>query len=328
MPTKIKRNKLYMIIVSLVIIALALVPIFVDVNNSYFAYYLFSVFTYIIVAQGWNLVAGYAGQVSLGTHVFFGLGAYTTAIIWLHDITKTGYYFDPLVMFISGLVPVVLAIIIGIPLLSRLRGDYFAFGTLGVGQIIIVVFTKARDFTGGADGLHLPSAVFESMTPYYWTGFILALFAIAVVYFITKSRIGLALRAIKEDETPAASHGINVLKYKVFAFAVSAFLTGIGGSLYAYYLFHINPGSVFNLNWVFYPFLICVLGGNGTIIGPIIGAFIITAFLSYGDVYFGQVHPVVTGLLIILVMRFMPTGLMGLKDKISTNKAMIGKVTD
>lgn len=314
---KIKHNHIYVIIAILLTIAFGTVPFFINVDTSYFVYYLFLVFCYITVAQGWNLVAGYTGQISLGTHAFFGLGAYTTGIIWLRDITKTGYYFDPVVMVLSGLVPVILAIIIGIPLLSRLRGDYFAFGTLGVGQIVTVIFIKARQVTGGADGLHLPSTVFESMKPYYWTSLILAFFATVVVYVIIRSRVGLALRAVKEDETAAAAHGIHILKYKIFAFAVSAFLAGLCGSLYGIYLFHINPDSVMNLNnWMFYPLLMCVLGGNGTISGPIIGAFFITALFSFGDVYFKGTHPIVSGLLIILVMRFMPAGLVGLKDKI------------
>ncbi|UCE34381.1 MAG: branched-chain amino acid ABC transporter permease, partial [Deltaproteobacteria bacterium] len=292
------KDKRSIIIVVLVTVAFAGVPLLIDVETSYFAYYLFLVFCYITVAQGWNLVAGYTGQISLGTHAFFGLGAYTTGIIWLRDITKTGYYFDPVVMVLSGLVPVILAIIIGIPLLSRLRGDYFAFGTLGVGQIVTVIFIKARQVTGGADGLHLPSTVFESMKPYYWTSLFLALLATAVVYFMVRSRVGLALRAIREDETSAASHGIHILKYKVFAFALSAFLAGLCGSLYGIYLFHINPDSVMNLNnWMFYPLLMCVLGGNGTISGPIIGSFFITAVFSFGDVYFKGTHPIVSGLL-------------------------------
>jgi branched-chain amino acid transport system permease protein len=311
------KDKRSIIIAVLTTAVFAGMPFLIDVETSYFAYYLFLVFCYITVAQGWNLVAGYAGQISLGTHAFFGLGAYTTGIVWLRDITKTGYYFDPVLMVLSGLVPVILAIIIGIPLLSRLRGDYFAFGTLGVGQIVTVIFIKARHVTGGADGLHLPSTVFESMKPYYWTSLILALFATVAVYVIIRSRVGLALRAVKEDETSAASHGIHILKYKVFAFAVGAFLAGLCGSLYGIYLFHINPDSVMNLNnWMFYPLLMCVLGGNGTISGPIIGAFFITAIFSFGDVYFKGTHPIVSGLLIILVMRFMPTGLVGLKDKI------------
>lgn len=315
--TSRREDRVTAIIAVLLIIAFSAVPFFVNVDTSYFAYYLFVVFCYITIAQGWNLVAGFAGQISLGGHAFFGLGAYTTGIVWLRDITKTGYYFDPALMVLSGLVPVVLAIIIGIPLLSRLRGDYFAFGTLGVGQIITVIFIKARHVTGGADGLHLPSTVFESMKPYYWTSLALAVFATAAVYLLSRSRIGLALRAIKEDETSAASHGVHILKYKVFAFAVSAFLAGLCGSLYGIYLFHINPDSVMNLNnWMFYPLLICVLGGNGTIIGPVLGAFFVSALFSFGDVYFKGTHPIVSGLLIILVMRFMPGGLIGLKGRI------------
>lgn len=315
-PTKIRRNQIYIIFVVLIIVAFGTVPIFINVDTSYFAYYLFLAFLFIVIAQGWNLVAGYAGQVSLCQNSFFGLGAYTTGLIWLHDVTKTGYFFDPVVMLLSGLVPVILAIIVGIPLLSRLRGDYFALGTLGVQFTVTVLMLKGGAFTRGADGLHLPSTAFESMLPYYWTGLLLALFAVAVVYFMTRSRIGLALRAIREDETSAASHGVHILKYKVFAFAVGAFLAGIGGSLYGIYLFHINPDSVMNLNWLFYPILMCVLGGNGTIIGPIIGAFALAGLLSYGDVYLLQMHPILSGIIIILVMKFMPTGLIGLKDRI------------
>jgi branched-chain amino acid transport system permease protein len=311
---KTERRYIKVIIGLVIVIAFAAFPLFIkDVERSYFIYFLFLTFVYVTVSQGWNLVAGYAGQISLGTHAFFGLGAYTTAIIWLHDITKTGYYFDPVVMILSGLVPVVLAIVIGIPLLSRLRGDSFSFGTLGVGFILTVVFLKLRTITGGADGLHIPSLVYSSKLPYYYTGLLVALFSIGVVFFLSRSRIGLALRAIREDETSAASHGVYILYYKVFAFAVAAFLAGIAGSLYGIYLFHINPDSVLNLNWLFYP--MCVLGGNGTILGPVIGAVFATALFSFGDVYFSRMHPIFSGVLIILVMKFMPGGIIGLKDR-------------
>ncbi|HJX12064.1 MAG TPA: branched-chain amino acid ABC transporter permease [Dehalococcoidales bacterium] len=310
------RRGLYGIIGAVVLLGFGLFPFYVDVETSFWAYFLFLAFMYICVAQGWNLVAGYTGQISLGTHAFFGIGAFTTAILWIKDITHTSYYFDPLLMILSGLIPVVLAIIIGIPLLSRLRGDYFALGTLGVGQITLVVALKAQGLTGGAMGIHLPSTVYSSMRPYYWVGLLLAVFATAVVYFITRSRIGLALRAVREDETSAASHGIFILKFKVFAFAICAFLAGMAGSLYAYYLFTIQPASVFNLNWLFYPLLMCVLGGTGTILGPVIGAFFATALFTFGDVYFAGYHPIASGILIILVMKFMPGGIIGLKDRI------------
>jgi branched-chain amino acid transport system permease protein len=300
------------ILTAFVILAFALVPFIVDAEKSYLVYSLFLFFCYIIIGQAWNLVAGYTGQISLGQHAFFGLGAYTTALIWLHDITKTGYYFDPITMILSGLAPAILAVIIGIPLLSRLRGDYFALGTLGMGEIIKVVFVKGGSITGASDGLHLPSAIYSSIKPYYWTGLFLAIFATMVVYFMIRSHTGLALRAIREDETSAAAHGIHVLKYKVLAFSVGAFLAGLCGSLYGIYLFHINPDSVLKLDWTLYPILICVIGGTGTIIGPLLGAFFISTVFSVTDIYFVQIHPVMAGILIILVMKFMPNGLIGL----------------
>jgi len=319
--TYLKKDKraIYLIIIALVIIVLGALPFYSDVD-SFFAYYLFLCFLYIILAQGWNLVAGYTGQISLGTHAFFALGAYTTAIIWLHDVTKTWYYFDPLVMLLSGLVPAVFAIIIGIPLLSRLRGDYFSFGTLAAAEVLRILILRGGTFTQGAMGLRLPAEGFTGMGIYYWTALLLAILATAAVYFIIRSRIGLALRALSEDEMSAASHGVHILQYKVLAFAIGSFFMGICGSLFAYYLFIVSPPAVMNLNWMFLPILICVLGGNGTIFGPIIGAFIIGALFSYADVYVGQIHPMLSGIIIILVMKFMPTGIMGLKDRISPHR--------
>jgi branched-chain amino acid transport system permease protein len=294
------------------VLAAVLLPFVIPLDGSYFGYFMLMVFVYIVISQGWNLVAGYTGQVSLAQNAFFGLGTYTTGMIWIHDLTKTWYYFDPLVMILSGLVPVVLAVIVGIPLLSRLSGDYFAFGTLGLGMIINVMFIKGGSLTGGAMGISLPSEVFSGMKIYYWVGLLLAVIATLTVYLLTTSRIGLAFESIREDEISAASHGVPVLRYKVYAFAVGAFFAGIGGSLYAYYLFNISPGSVFNLNWLFYPILICVLGGSGTIVGPIIGSVLIAALFSFGDQYFGAYHPVFSGILIILIMKFLPGGLTSL----------------
>lgn len=313
-PFKFRGKDAYRIIIIFIIILLGTLPFYINVD-SFFAYYLFICFIYITLAQGWNLVAGYTGQISLGSHAFFALGAYTTAIIWLHDITKTWYYFDPIVMVLSGLVSAVFAILIGMPLLARLRGDYFSFGTLAAAEVLRIVILRGGKFTEGAMGLRLPGTGFTTMHPYYWTALLLALLATATIYYISKSKIGLALRAINEDEVSAASHGIDILYYKVFAFAVGSFIIGICGSLYAYYLLMINPLGVMNLNWMFLPILVCILGGNGTILGPIIGAFIVGALFSYGDVYVGQRHPMLSGILIILVMKFLPTGIMGLKDR-------------
>jgi branched-chain amino acid transport system permease protein len=301
----------------IVVLALASAPFVVDTESSFIIYFLFMTFCYVALAQAWNLVAGYTGQMSMGTHAFFGLGAYTTGIIWLHNLTHTGYYFDPVTMVLSGLVPAALAVLIGIPLLSRLRGDYFALGTLGVGQIMQQIFVKGGKFTGQSDGLHLPSTVYVSMKPYYWTGFILAGVSTALVYFVIRSRIGLALRAIREDEISAASRGVHVLAYKIFALVVSAFLCGLSGSLYGIYLFHINPDSVFKLDWALYPILMCVIGGAGSVTGPVIGAFFMTAVFNLADIYFVGISPILAGILIVIVMKFMPGGLVGLSEKLA-----------
>jgi branched-chain amino acid transport system permease protein len=299
------------------VLAIAVVPFMVDSEASFIVYFLFMTFCYITISQAWNLVGGYTGQMSMGQHAFFGLGAYTTGIIWLHNLTHTGYYFDPVTMILSGLVPVVLAIIIGIPLLSRLRGDYFALGTLGMGQIIQVIFVKGGKFTGASDGLHLPSTIYSSMRPYYWTGLILAIVSTGLVYSLTQSRIGLALRAIREDETAAASHGVHVLGYKIFALGASAFLCGLCGSLYGIYLFHINPDSVIKLDWTLYPILMCVIGGTGSVLGPIIGALFMTAVFNLADIYLVGISPIFAGILIVIVMKFMPGGLVGLTEKMA-----------
>ncbi|MBN1832268.1 MAG: branched-chain amino acid ABC transporter permease [Deltaproteobacteria bacterium] len=309
-----KKDK-QVILTALLILAFAVVPFIVDSEKSYLVYSLFLFFCYIIISQAWNLVAGYTGQISLGQHAFFGLGAYTTALIWLNNITKTGYYFDPVTILLSGLVPATIAAIVGIPLLSRLRGDYFALGTLGMGEIIKVIFVKGGSITGASDGLHLPSSVYSSIRPYYWTGLFLAVFATLLIYLIVRSRTGLALKAIREDETSAAAHGIHVLKYKVLAFSIGAFLAGLCGSLYGIYLFHINPDSVLKLDWTLYPILMCVIGGTGTITGPLLGSFFISTVFSVADIYFVQMHPVMAGILIILVMKFMPKGLIGLTQR-------------
>ena len=310
------------IIISIVaVIALTCIPLFLDVDKSYLVFFLFLSFCYVILAQGWNIVAGYAGQVSMGQHAFFGLGAYTMGLNWVHDFTHTGYFFDPVTMILSGLVPVGLAIIIGIPLLSRLKGDYFALGTLGVGEIIKVFFVKGGEFTGASDGLHLNSLEFTSMAPYYYVGLLLAVAATVTVFFLVRSRIGLALQAIREDEDAAASHGVFVLKYKILAFSIGAFMSGVCGCLYGYYLFHINPDAVLKLNWTLYPILMCVMGGTGTILGPVIGAFFMTGVFTLADIYFVQINPVIAGILIIAVMKFMPTGLIGLKERLAMGKA-------
>ncbi len=294
------------------IIAVALLflfPFLVNSEESYLVYFLFLTFIHITMAQGWNFVAGYAGQVSMGQHAFFGLGAYITAISW-----KAGWtgYLDPLAILMSGLGAALLAVIIGFPLMSKLRGDYFALGTLGLGEILKVVFTQGGSITGGAVGLMLPSSSYQSLRPYYLIALVMALAALLIIWLLIKSRIGLALVAIREDEDAAAANGIYILKFKIFAFAVGSFFTGICGSLYGYYLFHIHPMGFFSLNWSLLPVLMCTLGGVGSIAGPIIGAVILSGVFEMANIWMPEIHPIFSGVFIIMVMMFLPNGLMSL----------------
>lgn len=301
----------------LVLIVFSTLPFYFDVDESYFGYYIFITCIYIIAAQSWNLVGGYAGQCSLGQYAFFGIGAYTMAGLWLNGIGLY-FFFDFTLIIAAGIAPAILAILVGIPLLSRLRGDYFAFGTLGMGMIVTVIFLKGGDITGGAIGLNLDSSRFTSMRIYYWVGILLAFLSTLAVHLLVRSRIGLALKAIREDDMSASTHGISILRFKVFAFAVAAFMAGVAGCVYGYYLFHLEPASVLSTNWLFYPILIVVLGGTGTVLGPVIGSLVVSFLFAYGDVYFSGYHPVFSGLLIMLVMRFMPDGIMGLMVKAPT----------
>lgn len=313
----VQEHRLYVIIGIFAIAVFSLLPHLIGVD-SFYIYFLFMVFLYITVSQGWNLIGGYTGQLSLGTHAFFALGGYTTALIWIHDITHTWYYFDPLVMLLSGIVPAIFAFIIGIPTLSRLRGDYFAFGTLAAAEVLKVVILRTQKFSGGQAGLSVKGEGFTDLGIYYYTALFLAVLVVLVIFIISKSRIGVAIKAISEDEMSAASHGIFILKYKLIAFCISSFIMGICGSLYFYYQFIVNPSSMMDLTrWMFYPLLICILGGNGTIMGPIIGAFIIYALFTFAENLMGLIHPMLSGFIIILVMKYLPTGIWGLKEKIS-----------
>ena len=295
------------------IIAFSLLPLVFNAEENYFVYYVFMALTYGAMAQGFNIIAGYAGQVSLGQHAFFGLGAYVTVFAW--EFAQLGY-FNPLAMLLSGLIPAVLAVLVGVPLLSKLRGDYFSLGTLGLGEILRVIFIQGRGITGGSMGKYLPSSDYTSMLPYYYTALFLCVLATIVVFFTIKSRrLGLALIAIREDETAASANGINVLFYKLLAFSTGAFITGLCGSLQAYFLFHIHPQNFFGLNWTLFPILMCVLGGSGTFTGPIMGAFVLTGVFELAKIWVPGIHPIISGGLIIIAILFLPDGIIRMNLK-------------
>jgi len=292
------------------VVVLACVPLVPGALDHYGTFYLFLVFVHIVLAQSWNLVAGYAGQISLAQHAFFGIGGYTTAIVATRLLSDETFYFDPFAMLAAGAVAALFAAAIGVPLLSKLAGDYFALGTLGFGEIVRVVLVKGGSFTGGSFGIAMSPAPFDTIAPHYWVGLGLAVAATAAVCAVSRSRLGLALMAVREDPMAAAASGVNVLRFKVLAFAIGAFFAGIAGSLYAFYVFAVSPVGFLNLNWTLYPILMCVMGGSGTVFGPVIGAFLMTAVFSAATLWLPAAHPILSGAMIIAVMLFMPNGIL------------------
>jgi branched-chain amino acid transport system permease protein len=298
------------LLVTAVVAACAMVPVVFNPETSYVVYFLFMAFIYVALSQSWNLVAGYTGLVSLGHHAFFGLGGYVLAIAWSRGFVG---YLDPVGFLIAGLAASLLAVLVGIPLLSKLRGDYFALGTLGLGEILRLITLQGGTLTGGPMGLLLPSASFVTITPHYFVSLLLAILTVGATLYMTRSPIGLALVAIRDDESAASASGVNVLWFKVVSFAVGAFFAGVSGALLAYYIFTVEPQGFYNLNWTIYPVLMCVLGGAGTMSGPVIGAVLLTAIFEVAKYFLPEIHPIFSGLLIILAIMFLPRGVVGLR---------------
>lgn len=300
------------IISAILLLGFLVYPLMVDVEASYTITFLFQAFLFIIIAQGWNLVAGYGGQVSLGQHSFLGVGAYVTGIAWLSGWVG---FLDPLAFILSAIIAAALAVVIGIPLLSKLRGDYFALGTLGLGEILRVIVTQGGDLTGGATGLLLPSSAYTSMMPYYYLALGLAVGSVVVAWLIIRSPIGLALMCIRDDEEAASSCGIAMLKYKILIFAIGAAMAGAAGSAYAYNTFQIMPDDVFGLQWALMPLLMSIAGGLGTILGPVVGSLVLAGIFQFTGIYLPRIHPLFSGTLIIILAIWLPNGIMSLMKR-------------
>ena len=269
----------------------------------------------IRLAQAWNILGGYCGQISLGNAVFFGTGAYASTLLlkWADLSPWLG-------MLVGGLVAVLLALAIGLPVF-RLRGHYFAIATIAVGEIAYQGMLNV-DAAGGASGILLPlvpegwvNFEFHSAKwPYYYIALGLLVAATAVAAWVASSPLGLYFRAIKSDPEAAQSIGIDITRYKLYALALSAFFTALGGSFYAQYVLFIDPDSVLPLSLSVLIALIAVLGGVGTLCGPIVGALVLLPISELTRIVFGGtgrvVDLVVYGTLIVLLAQFEPGGLM------------------
>lgn len=275
-----------------------------------------TLFIYIILSQSWNLIGGYTGQVNLGIVAFFGVSTIVTHFLW-----KAGLliYFA---ISAGSLSAVILAALIGLPTL-RLRGMYFAVGTLALAQaaqtIVANIFTRSVSMPGNF-------ATTYSLTPRYYLGLLLVVIAMVVVFLATRSKVGLAMVAIRDDEQAALVTGVKVFKYKVIALLISAVLAGLAGGLYAFVrLSFWQISIVFSPSWTFDALLAVIIGGAGTLVGPVVGSIFLVVLSEIFANTLGQAHLIIFGFLFILVVLFLPQGLMGGVDLMRTRMYRTGQ---
>jgi branched-chain amino acid transport system permease protein len=318
------------------IIFLLLVP-FLGIAGGYLQTLAFLTFLYVILSTAWNILGGYTGQTSFGHATFYGLGAYTTSILVLRGVS-------PLVtMPIAGLIAGIYGLLWGYPCL-RLRGQYFAIATIGVGEATRLLMLNLDDLiknipllkealqdgvlTGGATGLMLPTP--EDIHAYamglYYLAMGLMFAALLTSWWVKKSKFGLGLFAINMDIDAAETVGVNTVSYKNLALVLSAFMVGIGGSIYAQYMFYIDPQTVFGFPMSISMVLMPTIGGIGTIVGPILGAVvyivvqdrILTANIEIGTftLSLSTLHLLLYGGLLVVIVLFEPKGILGLQKRL------------
>jgi len=267
---------------------------------------------FIILAVSLNLVTGYLGQLPLGHAGFMAIGAYAAAIFWNSGMLPHNGSALVLGIILAGIIAAIFGILIGIPTL-RLRGDYLAIITLGFAEIIRAAITNLPGITNGALGLRVPRTfAFRNINSPFLLVFIFVIVCCAIIHLIMKSRHGRAILSIRENEIAAESCGINTTYYKVMAFTLSAFLAGIAGALYAGYVGFLEPGE-FDFMMSINILMMVVLGGMGSMLGSIISAAILTS-LPLLMQFLAQYRMVIFAVMLILVMIFKPSGLLGNYD--------------
>lgn len=309
--------KKYIPLVLITLVAL-LLPLFV--TNSYHLNTIVTILLYAYLATAWNIVGGFAGQLSLGHAAFLAIGAYTSTILF------SQYGVSPwLGMIVGGILAACIAILIGIPTF-RLKGAYYAIATIAFATGLMHILTTVKSIgpvqLGAAEGLSVGMKMdatffdfqFISKVPYYYILIAFSVLALVVSWYIDRSKLGFYLTAIREDEEAARALGINVSKIKLTAAGISAFLTAMGGTFYAQYFRYLEPhfiaGSEFSTQMVF----LAIVGGIGTVFGPFVGGILLTALAEFVRVSFVDLPPgthlVIYGMAVLLVILYFPKGIL------------------
>jgi branched-chain amino acid transport system permease protein len=264
------------------------------------------IFLYIVLASSWNILGGYTGQTSLGHAAFFGLGSLATRQLWI-----LGFPILPSVL-VGGLLAVAFALLIGAPAF-RLKGVYFAIGTLALAQILFVTIGNVfPEITS----LPVEDLINYQLAPRYYLFLGLAVLVVGVTYFLVNSRRGLGMMAVREEEDAAESLGVSAIRHKLLALGISAFFTGLAGGGFAYYHVSYYYQFPFAPVWSLDMLTMVYIGGSGTILGPIIGAVFFVVLKEFLVLNVGEYHLIVFGLLFVLVVLFLPGGIISLWKKI------------
>ena len=296
----------------LILILLLILPNFLK-NDPYTVHVLIMTFMYISLAQAWNIIGGYAGQISFANHAFFAVGAYTSTMLLIHlNLT-------PWIGLFAGMaIAMCIAYLLGSQLL-RLKGHYFAVATIAFSEALKLIFLNWRD-VGAAYGLSLPMKqlpsiyylMWSSKLPYYYLFLIAAIIFTTLVYIIDRSKAGMYFKAIKQDEDGAEHKGVDTSYYKVLAFMISAGICALIGTLYAQYILYISPRNCMDLMISTKCILIVLFGGLGTVVGPVIGASILVPVGEYTRIKLGGggqgLDYIIYGILILVIILYQPKG--------------------
>lgn len=307
---------------ALLLVILAILPLFV--TNPYNLHIMAIILFWAYLASAWNIVGGFAGQLSLGHGVYVATGAYVSSLLFAY------YNISPwLGMVIGGLVAALLGFIVGYPTL-RLKGAYYALATVGFAEgfrVILISTEKIGQWqTGGAQGFLVPllgnapqHMQFMSKVPYYYIALALLLIIIGVSAWIDRSKLGYYLTALREDEDAALALGINTARTKLIAATLSAFFTGVGGVYYAQLIRYLEPNAISGAMMSNQIVFLAIVGGKGTVLGPMLGGIFLTIIGEVTRIFFGQVmglHLFLYGIIVMLFVVFKPRGIIEFCEKV------------
>ena len=294
-----------------------LVPMVVE--TDYVLQILFRIYLFAALGLAWNLVGGYAGQLSLGHAAYFGAGAYGLALF----SGKLGI--SPWLAVLMGVVvALACALLIG-GVSFRLRGPYFVLATIAFAEVLRLIAKNLAAVTGGDVGVQVPALFHGNVNrAFYWAAVALTGLAFATTVAISRARFGYYLMAIREDEDTALSVGISAAKTKLAALLVSAALTALAGALYASLFLYIVPDQVLAIDVSNEIAIVAMLGGAGTVLGPIVGSVVLESASEIFKNVFKEAHLLIYGVLLVVVVLFLPEGIIGAITAFLRRRAMFG----